>query len=357
MSPTDHPFKYQSSILHRNALTLDFQTGKLSGSGPKGLSNYTQRNLSPQAASAGVFKAAAHVRGLNGNSALRKVLALLEKNPIDPGVLLTAVHLYVLSNNLPMAATILTEFFARLEKSESSTDLDMRFAPGLVALQASMDSKLNRITHAKAEISKAVSYWRDRSANDLDIASLLAAAGMTLLQDPTSDERKAANKFFHSLDQQNPNDPAAAAGLAATSDSKEADAEALGENIMPVKELIAGADAAALEASGIAKLPSKIGSVSKKRPATYNDGKPSKPKKIRPSKMPKDFEANKKMDPERWLPLRDRTNWRPKGKKKRRTVAGLMSTQGGVGDDSRPVTPSQTITQKAGQSKKKKGKK
>jgi signal recognition particle subunit SRP72 len=44
--------------------------------------------------------------------------------------------------------------------------------------------------------------------------------------------------------------------------------------------------------------------------------------------MPKDFEEGKKMDPERWLPLRDRSSYRPKGKKGKKKAADL--TQGGV---------------------------
>jgi signal recognition particle subunit SRP72 len=44
--------------------------------------------------------------------------------------------------------------------------------------------------------------------------------------------------------------------------------------------------------------------------------------------MPKDFEEGKKMDPERWLPLRDRSTYRPKGKKGKKKA--MEMTQGGM---------------------------
>ena len=44
--------------------------------------------------------------------------------------------------------------------------------------------------------------------------------------------------------------------------------------------------------------------------------------------MPKDYVEGKAMDPERWLPLRDRSSYRPKGKKGKKKAMEL--TQGGV---------------------------
>lgn len=50
---------------------------------------------------------------------------------------------------------------------------------------------------------------------------------------------------------------------------------------------------------------------------------------MRKSRLPKDYEQGKVPDPERWLPLRDRSTYRPKGKKGRAKAA---LTQGGVVD-------------------------
>lgn len=50
---------------------------------------------------------------------------------------------------------------------------------------------------------------------------------------------------------------------------------------------------------------------------------------MRKSRLPKNYEQGKAPDPERWLPLRDRSTYRPKGKKGRAKAA---LTQGGVAD-------------------------
>ncbi|CRK48855.1 hypothetical protein BN1723_016965, partial [Verticillium longisporum] len=63
------------------------------------------------------------------------------------------------------------------------------------------------------------------------------------------------------------------------------------------------------------------------RTAEKSGGQNSRPQKKRKRKLPKDFEEGKKMDPERWLPLRDRSSYRPKGKKGKKKAND--STQGG----------------------------
>ena len=101
--------------------------------------------------------------------------------------------------------------------------------------------------------------------------------------------------------------------------------------LTPVPRLIAGVDAAALEAMGI---PSRTSDAAASSTALANrkraiDEKPEPGKKrIRKSRLPKSFDPAKTPDPERWLPLRDRTSYKPKGKKGRQKAAAL--TQGGV---------------------------
>ena len=48
---------------------------------------------------------------------------------------------------------------------------------------------------------------------------------------------------------------------------------------------------------------------------------------MRKSRLPKDYDASKTPDPERWLPLKDRSTYRPKGRKGRQKAA--EKTQGG----------------------------
>lgn len=96
------------------------------------------------------------------------------------------------------------------------------------------------------------------------------------------------------------------------------------EKLTPTSRLVSSIDAAALEEAGIPSLsiPATV-IASKKRAADAESDKKDQPpikRKIQKSKKPKDFKENKKIDPERWLPLRDRSTYQPKGKKEKKKV-------------------------------------
>lgn len=351
----DRPFAFQSSILHRDALALDLQVGK-------GPSHGATDSASSRDASTGVFTAASVARSQTGQVAIKEILPLLEKNPNDLGLLLTVIHLYLLTNNSQTAAALLNRYLTRLEQSGSAKDQETRFAPGLVALQLALNRSLQRTTRTKAELAKAATFWRHRSKDSQRLAPLFSTAALELLDAPTAEEAKEARSMFESLNKQNPTNKTAHAGLCATASDATSNQESQ-THLPSIADLITGIDVAALSAAGIARPPShpQSQSVSQptkpaKRPAD-DTPKPSKPKKVRLSRQPKDFDPNKKVDPERWLPLRDRSNYRPKGKKKGKgkgAAGGGMMTQGGIEEDSRPGTPgqgqgqSQTVQGKVG---------
>lgn len=89
-----------------------------------------------------------------------------------------------------------------------------------------------------------------------------------------------------------------------------------------MQTLIADIDVAALESFGVAQQ-------SRKRSAEEDAGPKVKPKKVKKKKtrLPKGVEPGKVADPERWLPERDRSTYRPKGRKDKKKAAG--ATQGG----------------------------
>ena len=105
------------------------------------------------------------------------------------------------------------------------------------------------------------------------------------------------------------------------------------DNLTAIPRLIAGIDVDYLEASGVpfptppATSSSSSTKAGKKR-ALDEAAKPAK-KRVRKSRLPKDYEQGKTPDPERWLPLRDRSTYKPKGKKGR---AKALFTQGGFVD-------------------------
>ncbi|KAI9723412.1 MAG: hypothetical protein M1812_001296 [Candelaria pacifica] len=335
---TAKPFQHQSDILHRNAYTLDLLSLKYTGvanSTSKFLLQQPSPTISARVNSISVLNAAAHAKNQVGRPGLKEILPLLEKRPNDVGLILTIIQLYLLTNNHGSAITLLESFFARLEASTTSSDQDIRFAPGLIGLLVSLYTIQGRKTHIRTELAKAASYWRRKQKPDI---ALLRAAGSALLESSKPEDLTAAAEIFSDLRAQDPNDRFAIAGYVAshaiTSPQK------LGpevEKLTPTQRLISNIDVDALEAAGIATLPIPPNTNTKKRPAE-EDTKPTK-KRIRKSRLPKNYDPSKTPDPERWLPMRDRSSYRPKGKKGKMKQAAL--TQGGVvekGEESLELT-------------------
>jgi signal recognition particle subunit SRP72 len=270
------------------------------------------------------------------------------------------VQLYVLTGNSDSATRLLESFFDRLEQSGSSTDLDVRFAPGLVGVKVGLHASQGQRGGEQRELAKAATHWRRKSKEwPAGVTNLLKAAGTALLEPTRPQDAKLANEIFLDLQKHDSNDRYAAAGVLAT--SSEFSSPNLTQDLTPIERLIAGIDAEQLENAGIPPLPTAAGATSRKRAA--EDTKPKKAKKIRKSRIPKEYDPNKTADPERWLPLRDRSTYRPKGRKGK-ARANLLS-QGaaptGDSDGSRPGTPGgEVIKQKqqqgGGGGKKKKGK-
>ena len=332
-------FEHQANVLQRNRYTIDIQALKYEGvahSTSPIISKAPSPTISPFITTLSVLNAAAHAHGETEKASLKEVLPLLEKRPKDVGLLLTVTQLYVLLNKPGPAIELLESFFKRLEQSNTPADLDVRFAPGLVALAVSLYRLSGRRTPIRTELASAASHWRGKPHA---APALLRAAGSSLLESSRPDDLSAAGEIFSSLHTQNPNDRVAIAGLVASyavSDPERISADL--DKLTPVAQLISGIDASALEASGIPSLASQAAAPkSKKRPSpTAGDAEKEKEKdkpatkkrKISKSRMPKDFVEGRVMDPERWLPLRDRSSYRPRGKKGKKKA--MEMTQGGV---------------------------
>ncbi|KAI9826378.1 MAG: Signal recognition particle core component [Thelocarpon impressellum] len=324
---TAQPFDVQASILRRNAYALDLLSLKYGGvarSTSEFLSGQPSPTISAGVNSISVISAAAHAQSQLGKAGLKKILPLLEKRPKDVGLVLTAIQLYMQSGNYGSAVSLLDSFLPRLEDSTTPADQAIRFAPGLVAVAVSLYAVQGRTAHINAELAKAASYWRDTSE---EARSLLLAAGKTLLLSSKDEEQQMADTIFSSLHGQDPNNRLVIAGYVASNAMASPDlVEPKLELLSPVERLTAGVDVAALLRAGIARPPAPSVVPSSKKRAAEGAVKPAK-KRVRKSRLPKDYDASKPADPERWLPLRDRSTYRPKGKKGKQKQAAL--TQGG----------------------------
>jgi signal recognition particle subunit SRP72 len=357
LSKNDRLFDFQHSIATQNQTALDLLASKFNGvakSTARVISNSPSPSISSRVTTAGSANAAAQSRNQLGRAGLKLILPLLEKRPTDIGLLATVIQLYILANNFGAAITVLEGFIRNLDATDASKDV--RFAPGLVAIIVSLYSAEGRRSHVRSELAKAASHWRRKPKCPPE---LLRVAGLSLLSSGEEADQREAGQIFETLCKQDPSDTFARAGLVAalaSTDLQKVCTEA--ENLTPVNRLVVGIDVDALDAAGVPQSQDAASAIINRKRAGAAASK-SKRKKVR---LPKDYDSNKKPDPERWLPLRDRSTYRAKGRKGKQKQAAL--TQGGIEKENVPAEgqkapqqPAPTVAGGGGKAKKKKGKK
>ncbi|KAI1172291.1 hypothetical protein F4777DRAFT_519002 [Nemania sp. FL0916] len=330
LSGNDKLFAYQQAILTRNRYALDLQMQKF-----RGADDLTSRHIlgasTPtallEAAPLGVINAAARTQMGGGKQAISKLLPLLEKRPHDVGLLLTIVQLYVQMQAPGPALAIVEAFLKRLENATDADLADVRFSPGLVAAVVALYRLQGRQNLIRAELAGASAHWRSKP--DYAPTSLLRAAGIELLRSPNPEDTAAAGATFEKLVAQQSHDISAAAGLVASFATRDyAKVEPYLAKLTTVERLMAGVDVQALVGAGVCSVASLAPAAKKRAAAADEPEKERVTKRHRKKRLPKNYEEGKQPDPERWLPLRDRSTYRPKGKKGKKRAQ--EATQGGM---------------------------
>ncbi|KAF2481693.1 hypothetical protein BDY17DRAFT_252876 [Neohortaea acidophila] len=345
-SATDRPFEFQASILHQNRYAVDSQSVKFDGaveSTNASIAKQPAPTLDPHTNSLAVVNAAARARNTTGKEALKHILPHLQKRPNDVGLILTIVQLYILTGNSSSAITLLEGFLSRVEQAGTTADLDVLFAPGLVGAMVGLYHREHRKSHIQHEFAKAATHWRRKSKTySAGVTNLLKAAGSVLLESEDPEHGKLAADIFTALHDQDPADRYTTAGLLAAAPTTSSSSQT--SSLTPISTLTAGIDVAALENHGIATPSTGAQVAARKRPAPDTSKTAKAAKKIRKSRLPKDYDPKKTPDPERWLPLRDRSSYRPpkggkKGKARLNALSQGAAPSGDGSDASRPGTP------------------
>ncbi|KAK5995841.1 Signal recognition particle subunit SRP72-like protein [Cladobotryum mycophilum] len=319
-------FNHQSNIITRNNLIIDLEAQKVNG-----VSNRTNKilnqaqhpNINPSINAVSVLNAAAETHGSTGKEALRKLQTLAAKRPNDIGLILTIIQIQIQQQQTGSALSVLEPFLNRLESSGDVVDQDARFSPGLVALAVSLMRSQQRESSAKAELVKAAKYWQSRPSDA--VSSLLLEAGIELMRSSSVDDLSLAGSAFEKLFAEQRGSDIASAGLVASFAASDASkVQQHSAQLPPVEDLISGVSIDDLFASGVAIASNNA--TSRKRPAEETSEKATKKRRRR--KLPQNYVEGKTPDPERWLPLRDRSSYRPKGKKGKKKAG--ESTQGGI---------------------------
>lgn len=320
-------FKYQSSILRRNGLVLDLLVHKTEGvkSITSKLLNETQQPTSLAHVNLfSVLNAAAHAQGATGTQLIRNLLSLTSKRPHDVGLVLTVIQVQLQNEQSGAALSTLESFLQRLDKGKESELQDVRYSPALVALTVALMRAQGRESSAKAELVKAATFWQNRTASPA--GSLLKEAGIELLRSSNDQDLQLAGSSFQKLFDELQGSHIAVAGLVASlAPSNPAKIQQHLSDLPPVESLVAGVDVSGLLGAGVATLAKSQQGIKR---AAVDEPTTRVTKRRRSRKLPKNYEEGKTPDPERWLPLRDRSSYRPKGKKGKKKAG--ESTQGGI---------------------------
>jgi signal recognition particle subunit SRP72 len=352
-------FDFQDNTLVGNAHAVDLLVQKYDGmvrSTTKALSKSPCPSTESKINLLSVYNAAGQAEGQDGAKALKKIVPLLEHRPKDLGLLLTVVQLYVKAGNTTSAITAIERSLRSLEESISEADQDARFNPGLLSTLVSLYQLEGRKLQIRSTLGQAASYWQKKPEAPI---SLLRAAATSLLHSDDKADLVAAGEIFRSLHQKDSTDRVAIAGYVASQATLDySQVESQLDRLPAIGELVGDVDVSALESAGImpsASVAAAAFAKARKRSATDKEGQVKK--RVRHSRLPKDYDPAKQADPERWLPIRDRSSYRPKGKKGKQRAA--ERTQGGAVneslDSSAQQKPASSVVSNK-QNKKKKGK-
>ncbi|KAF3289635.1 Signal recognition particle core component [Orbilia oligospora] len=313
------PFTFQSDILDRNITTLNLQAGKENAAitsakalKAKNPNDYTISSVvaTIELQSADSSSAKSIAKTLKG-AASRKL-----GSTADIGIAFINAQNYLKENNVTSAVAVIETLLKDLENEP-----EKRWLPGLVGVVAGLYTLQGRNTKVKAELENASAYWRSTTHPD---PAVLLATGTAQLNSSNLQDRTMAASIFESLAASNPS-PLSNAGYIASHPAEDMPSKIA--QLTPLNTLLKDINVNALLDSGVAAPPTK------KRSLDEAVSKPQiKSRKKRKIRLPKGgIDPNKKPDPERWLPLRDRSTYKPKGRKDKKKARDL--TQGGVVTD------------------------
>ncbi|KAK6501621.1 Signal recognition particle core component [Arthrobotrys musiformis] len=322
------PFTFQSEILDRNTTILNLQAGKETAAiaSAKALKAKNPNDYTISSVVAAIELQTADSSSAKSIAKTLKDAAVGRKlgSTTDIGISLINAQNYLKEDNVTSAVAVIETLLKELENEP-----EKRWLPGLVGVVAGLYTLQGRKTKAKAELENASAYWR--STTNPDPAVLLATGSAQLNSSNPQDQSMAAS-IFESLFASNPA-PLSNAGYIASHPAEDMPSKIA--QLTPLSTLLKDINVNALLDSGVAAPPVK------KRPLDAASKPQIKPRKKRKIRLPKGgIDPNKKPDPERWLPLRDRSTYKPKGRKDKKKAKDL--TQGG------PVTDKDGDTEMIG---------
>ncbi|KAG2216271.1 hypothetical protein INT45_002916 [Circinella minor] len=270
--------------------------------------------------------AAATYQQHKAEAAVEELKKYAEKNPKSLALRFATIQLQLLQSRPAAALQTLESYLSLIDQQKNKKEY---YQPAIIALLVWLYEQTGQSDKAMDTLDKASAYWKMDKEFDSTAAptSIMKQTASFKLQ--TGRYSEAASDF-EELVKADPTDAQAVAGLiSAYIEVDPAKAEQYG-NALPAIALD-HLDIPALERSvpGV-----KRGYVKKQHDNSTRTIKPKTKKKRKPL-LPKQYDESKTADPERWLPARERSTYRAKGKSKKalgKGPQGSFVAGGGIGN-------------------------
>lgn len=253
---------------------------------------------------------AAYVKQKKAVKAIQELEEAAKENPSSVVIHLCLGQLRLQQGNVAAALADIESLFKKLTDEE-------RYQPGLVGLASWLYEQDGKADQAAAILNKAADYWRSSENESMSLALQRQTAAAKL----RAGEHKRAAQDYEAVVRADPLDYGAIAGLiSAYARFDPASAEKYERSLPEIPKSAGKLDVDALEAT-VPGIKKRV--FVEKATSTA----PAKKKHRRAPLLPKNYdhehpEKNKKPDPERWLPKRERSTFRMKGKKKAAMARG-----------------------------------
>ncbi|KAI9305739.1 hypothetical protein BJ944DRAFT_161177 [Cunninghamella echinulata] len=269
------------------------------------------------------------------DKAIEELQAFAKQHPSSLAIRFATIQLELLSSQPVKALKTLEDYLAQQQSPYQH--------PAVVALLVWLYEQTNQSEKAMTTLDEASVYWKQ---NNVTTTTTATAAAASVVQEPElaspsilkqtaafklkSERYHDAAVDYEQLVKEDPTDIQAIAGLvAAYAEIDPLKAEQYGQALPSItSNTNLNMDDLEHVVPGVKK-----GYVKKDMNSQSKKLKKIKSKKRAPL-LPKNYDANKQPDPERWLALRDRSTYKPKGKNKKslnRGPQGMTLEGGGIG--------------------------
>lgn len=318
----------QQQILSDNRFLLELAAGK----SPKNLLKAQSKRQFPVSKSTEGYSFYTEVQDLSQNNQLKALKKVFSQKKDNVALAFTIAQLHANLSEYSLAASAVVDYIKEVEKKFP----EQAYAPGVVSALSSLTSLSGKRTEQFVEVlENAVTYWSKNSSTGNETATRYLFADAAIALSGTGKESQVKAKL-NELYKETPEDVVVVSGLLGLGDAQVTEKYAAEEkNLLPVSDIVGQIDVDALSIAGLEPLLKKKRAFQAEAGTTKE--KPVKSRTNKKAKLSKNYDPELQPDPERWIPLRDRSTYKPpkaKGNKKK----VLASTQGGAVDESLSVT-------------------